>query len=87
MFFMALSLWPYFQAVIPLWVLLEFSQGRFLMSLLANVLLAGGHIKNQPVLKLRCREMRRLSIISLSLKKSSELLFNHMRKTEWNAIA
>lgn len=36
----------------PLTLLLEFSQAGFLMSLLANVLLAGECIESQPVIKL-----------------------------------
>lgn len=49
-------LWPSFQAIMPIRRLLKFSQGRFLTSLLANVLLAGGCIVSQPVIKFRCQE-------------------------------
>ena len=47
-----------FPSWMPLRLLLEFSQGRFLMSLLANVLLAGECVESQPVIKLCCQEMR-----------------------------
>ena len=61
-----------FPSWMPLRLLLEFSQGRFLMSLLANVLLAGECVERQPVIKLCCQEMRQ-QLTDIGLEPSFRL--------------